>query len=536
MRLKKHTLQCALCLVMSVLMLLGAVLCVNAAQLDEAQTGAGEVVYFENNSNWSTVYCYMWSNGGGNNGEWPGQQMTKVSGNLYMYNVPGDYDMIIFNNGNSGNGNQTGDMSFPGTNKLYNSSTNSWSDYSGPTEAPTSAPTSSPTSAPTSAPTQGGNTDTKKVYCKNSANWGSVYCYMWSDGTGDNGTWPGKQMTSIGDNVYEYEVTGNWNMIIFNNGSDNAKTEDMSFPGAGYIYDNSTKQWTVYDVSPIRVTNCGADAVSPQYVGTDITLSTSATSTGGAVSYKISVTKGGSTSVLSNFSAKNSVVWTPNATGTYTVTFDYKDAAGNTNQRTLSFEVLTDSGVAEPILKGISPKPGEILKGSAQTFSVNASGGKTGTNYLYYKFTVKNSNSEINNVPYYTATPSFKFTPSTTGIYSLTVAVQNNDNVTVERTYVYTCVTSLTPTETPTVTPTTPTTKPTTPTTAPTTAPGDYLKGDANGDGDVSVVDATTIQRFNAQIISTINRLNADIDGDGEVSVIDATKIQRFLAQLEPNW
>ena len=42
-----------------------------------AVTGsAGEVVYFDNSvTKWSTVNCYMWSDGLGNNASWPGKAM-----------------------------------------------------------------------------------------------------------------------------------------------------------------------------------------------------------------------------------------------------------------------------------------------------------------------------------------------------------------------------------------------------------------------------------------------------------------------------
>ena len=73
--------------------------------------------------------CYMWkSNTEENNRAWPGVAMTKVSGetDIYYYVVPDNkFDMIIFN----GNG-QTGNMQFPGNNKLYDYNTGAWSDYS----------------------------------------------------------------------------------------------------------------------------------------------------------------------------------------------------------------------------------------------------------------------------------------------------------------------------------------------------------------------------------------------------------------------
>ncbi len=92
-----------------------------------------------------------------------------------------------------------------------------------------------------------------------------------------------------------------------------------------------------------------------------------------------------------------------------------------------------------------------------------------------------------------------------------------------------------TPTPKPTVAPTTePTTELTTePTSAPTVVPGaTYVIGDADGNGEVNVLDATLIQKFVADIVDTIDEVAAEIDKDGAVTVMDATAIQRFLAEL----
>ena len=65
-------------------------------------------------------------------------------------------------------------------------------------------------------------------------------------------------------------------------------------------------------------------------------------------------------------------------------------------------------------------------------------------------------------------------------------------------------------------------------------APG--LKGDADGDGKVSILDASLIQLHRAQM-ATIDEANlklADTDNDGQVTILDATRIQLFLAQMLP--
>jgi len=61
----------------------------------------------------------------------------------------------------------------------------------------------------------------------------------------------------------------------------------------------------------------------------------------------------------------------------------------------------------------------------------------------------------------------------------------------------------------------------------------EVILGDADGDGDVSILDATAIQRTLAKL-STKSYVEAaaDADGDTEITINDATAIQRYIAQL----
>lgn len=89
----------------------------------------------------------------------------------------------------------------------------------------------------------------------------------------------------------------------------------------------------------------------------------------------------------------------------------------------------------------------------------------------------------------------------------------------------------------PTIVPTTPTEQPTTPTepTIP-TEPKTIILGDVDGDREVTIIDATAIQRYLASIpTASYSEKAADADEDGEVTIIDATVIQRHLAQLPSN-
>ena len=85
-----------------------------------------------------------------------------------------------------------------------------------------------------------------------------------------------------------------------------------------------------------------------------------------------------------------------------------------------------------------------------------------------------------------------------------------------------------------------PTTKPvpsTQPTTAqPATEPsGNAVYGDINGDGDITIVDATLIQKHIVQLetLSADKQILADVNEDNTISVVDATLIQKYIVQLK---
>lgn len=66
---------------------------------------------------------------------------------------------------------------------------------------------------------------------------------------------------------------------------------------------------------------------------------------------------------------------------------------------------------------------------------------------------------------------------------------------------------------------------------------GEHILGDANLDGEVDITDSTTIQRYDARMISlsSVAKKLADVDNDNEVTILDATWIQRYLVQLPSN-
>lgn len=63
--------------------------------------------------------------------------------------------------------------------------------------------------------------------------------------------------------------------------------------------------------------------------------------------------------------------------------------------------------------------------------------------------------------------------------------------------------------------------------------PASYIRGDSDGDGIITVMDATAIQRVIVNLpVPFFDEKAADVDGDG-LNISDATWIQRYLAKFE---
>ena len=61
-----------------------------------------------------------------------------------------------------------------------------------------------------------------------------------------------------------------------------------------------------------------------------------------------------------------------------------------------------------------------------------------------------------------------------------------------------------------------------------------HPRGDADSDGEVTILDATRVQRYLAGLAgeAEIDKAAADADADGDVTILDATRVQRVLAGL----
>ena len=284
----------------------------------------------------------------------------------------------------------------------------------------------------------------KTIYVKTTKTTAPVL-YYWVDGGSSNPDWPGKAMTSEGDNVFSLELpydVGELTGIIVN--KDNGGGDDSKLTGdvkniTGNLYDVDAGSWSMYDTSSIKITSYSGNPESPQYIGASITLSMDAEGGSGDLQYKISIS-GAASETLSDFSSKKSVIWNPKAEGTYTVLFEVKDSSGETNSRKVEYVIKDASNAEDPIFLNASPANGaELKKGGSTTVTINGAGGKTGNNILFYKAEVYDASGNLVNTPYYTTSNKVTFNAANDGEYTVKMFVQSNsvNNRTVDASYTY---------------------------------------------------------------------------------------------------
>ena len=171
-------------------------------------------VYYDNSqSNWEHVHCYAYANDQIHKEDWPGEEISEISDNLYEITLLEGYKYVVFNDGNGGvkRVNQTEDLTAE-DGKTYMLTTNT-------------------------------------IYFDNSqSNWNEVYCYTFTDNETPKKAWPGEKITlpnSAG--LYEITLMEGYTKVVFNNN-----------PKTGIVGENQTANLTVED-GKIYTLNGGAN-------------------------------------------------------------------------------------------------------------------------------------------------------------------------------------------------------------------------------------------------------------------------------------
>lgn len=523
----------SLCLIMAVIMVLTCALSAGIS-VSAATSEAGHVVYFDNSvTNYPQVYAYMWKDYGGSNAEWPGELMTQLTDTVWGYTIKGNYDKIIFTQGDSSG--QSDNLDYPGNGMIAVANDNgrfqaTWSEYTGAETLPTVETTATESTSTTATETTQPATDetvegTRTVYCQNDKGWSTVNVYMWNgNGTEQNAQWPGVKMDSLGDGLYVFEYEKYYENVIFNDGS--SQTGDMVLPGNSYCYNNSTQTWEYYIPSAIKISSFDTDIKTPCYTSCDIKLTAEASSSEGDLTYKFTVIGTEGEAVISEGSS-SSAVWVPTVEGEYTLKLEVTDTAGNYNAREISYTIKNADTLTNAFIKAFSNSLGtttQLQQNTTVTFTTDAIGGNTGTKLLFYKYEITDPDGE-KNIAYYTTSNAYSYTPTKIGTYTIQVSVQASDNSTVKNKYTYECVAEIGE-ETEATSPTD------APTSTTTSTDPEFEIGDVNYDNEVDVNDVTAIQKYLAKLDLNINTAYADVNGDGTISIRDATYIQLKLAKL----
>lgn len=178
-----------------------------------------------------------------NNRLWPGICMKSVGDNWWTIEIPAvatpGKTLIMFKNGHASDDNSS--LRYPGDNKVgvplfeYPTRTGYFDYANGKT-----------TFSPTDPRTGGGSEETtsNRVYFTNPDNWSSCYAYVWTASGKEAAKFPGKEMTKTtidGTTYWYYDIPTDQNYvnIIFSNGSDKAKTGNLSISSTKNVYNKT---------------------------------------------------------------------------------------------------------------------------------------------------------------------------------------------------------------------------------------------------------------------------------------------------------
>lgn len=219
------------------------------ASTEGPQEETTKTIYYQNNSQWREVKAYYWVDGIGGSG-WPGVDMVQGEDGIYTLDIPGDATHVIFNNGSSGDNNQTGDLVIPtdGANFYFcpASTCGTWESY-----------------------------EPKRVLYFDAGNsgWTAPCAYYWSVADKNMVEMPGVPMTRVNGTLYSVSVPAKAERIIFNNGrtgNHEQKTADLTITNAYDKYSYNTGEWTS-TTRTIYYEGSGSNQVWVTYSGDTVT-------------------------------------------------------------------------------------------------------------------------------------------------------------------------------------------------------------------------------------------------------------------------
>ena len=239
------------------------------------------VLYLDTHGQVETPYVYYWSNQNSEMTLWPGEKMTHAGGDVYTAVVPVEADFVIFNSTESDF--QTNNLVIPGNDAWFDLVHWDWVDFSGCfhqwDEGEMVEQGNCYTDGCMKYTCQGcgeyyyediaadghnwendqcidcGLTrpDSHVLYFDNADQWEQVYVYYWNSDHYEMIRWPGEKMTKLKNGVYQCEIPGNAEYVVFSDGLDNGwQTFDLIIPDTGYLF-KVNKGWVPYASSNLTI-------------------------------------------------------------------------------------------------------------------------------------------------------------------------------------------------------------------------------------------------------------------------------------------
>lgn len=170
-------------------------------------------------------------------------------------------------------------------------------------------------------------------------------------------------------------------------------------------------------INPVKITDFHASVPSPQYPGTEIELSVSASGGMESIQYRFEAEFQDKVTVLSDYSYADTCTWTPTKVGTYTLTAYAKDSAGSVVHVSRSFTIkqntykITDFHAGHHSPQNIGTHIYLYAEGE-------------GPGEPVYKFTVTSDKGTAVIQDYSDSTVA-DYTPAETGIYTFRVYLKD---------------------------------------------------------------------------------------------------------------
>ena len=181
-------------------------------------------IYYQNTSQWREVKVHYWSVSNKDMVKWPGVDMERGEDGIYTANIPESAQFVIFNNGGTGDRNQTADLNIPASGANFYScpasTCGTWESY-----------------------------EPKRVlyFDMGDAGWATPCAYYWSVADQAMVGYPGIPMTHVNGTLYSVTVPAKAELIAFNNGRtgyDEQKTGDLTITNAYDKYSYNTGEWS----------------------------------------------------------------------------------------------------------------------------------------------------------------------------------------------------------------------------------------------------------------------------------------------------